>query len=168
MADLSRLHDNLTCSTVTTYPLPFRQPPVSSTSTSNNQPRITPLLALTTYQAHMMLMTVLSILVVDFPVFPRIRVKCETIGVAWVWTLDYDIRFITLLLKNLDRTWCRIFCVLARRCICYTTYQRLRLSNFSNRVQGITCNSRIAPNHCPRSYLRYSCRRSRLFGNLFR
>ena len=37
--------------------------------------------------------------------------------------------------KNLDGLWCRIFCVLARRCICYTVYQGPRLSNFPSRVQ---------------------------------
>lgn len=43
-----------------------------------------PLPALTTYRAHMMLMTVLAILAVDFPVFPRSLVKCETYGVSLV------------------------------------------------------------------------------------
>ncbi|KAG2347263.1 GWT1-domain-containing protein [Suillus weaverae] len=41
-----------------------------------------PLPALTTYRAHMMLMTILSILAVDFPVFPRVLAKCETYGVS--------------------------------------------------------------------------------------
>jgi hypothetical protein len=36
-----------------------------------------PLPALTTFCAHMMLMTVLSILAVDFPVFPCFLAKCE-------------------------------------------------------------------------------------------
>ncbi|KAG2130144.1 GWT1-domain-containing protein [Suillus bovinus] len=43
---------------------------------------IRPLPALTTYRAHMMLMTILCILAVDFPVFPRILAKCETYGVS--------------------------------------------------------------------------------------
>jgi phosphatidylinositol glycan class W len=43
-----------------------------------------PLPALTTYRAHMMLMTILSILAVDFPVFPRVLAKCETYGVSLV------------------------------------------------------------------------------------
>ena len=43
-----------------------------------------PLPALTTYRAHMMLMTILSILAVDFPVFPRTLAKCETYGVSLV------------------------------------------------------------------------------------
>ncbi|KZP17007.1 GWT1-domain-containing protein [Athelia psychrophila] len=43
---------------------------------------IVPLPALTTYRAHMMLMTILGILAVDFPVFPRALAKCETYGVS--------------------------------------------------------------------------------------
>ncbi|KAI0249277.1 GWT1-domain-containing protein [Lactifluus subvellereus] len=42
----------------------------------------THLSALSTYRAHMMLMTVLNILAVDFPVFPRALAKCETYGVS--------------------------------------------------------------------------------------
>ena len=40
--------------------------------------------------------------------------------------------------RNLDGPWCRIFCVLAKRCICHATYQRLGLSNFPSRVQVYT------------------------------
>ncbi|KLO07820.1 GWT1-domain-containing protein [Schizopora paradoxa] len=43
---------------------------------------IRPLPALTIYRAHMMLMTMLAILAVDFPVFPRKLAKCETFGVS--------------------------------------------------------------------------------------
>ena len=92
----------------------------------------------------MMLMTVLSILVVDFPVFPVIHVKCETIGVALVWSLDCDIRFITLLLKNLDGPWCRIFCVLARSCI-YLLY------NLSKTLPI------YVPQSCPILFFNHSC-----------
>ncbi|KAK0220317.1 GWT1-domain-containing protein [Armillaria fumosa] len=41
-----------------------------------------PLPFLTTYRAHMLLMTVLGILAVDFPVFPRSLAKCESFGVS--------------------------------------------------------------------------------------
>ena len=75
--------------------------------------------------------------------------------------------FSHLTLKNLDGPWCRIFCVLARHCICYTAYQGLRLSNFPSGVQVRACDSQIAPSHCPRSYPRYSRKRNRLSGNLF-
>lgn len=43
---------------------------------------MTPLPVLSIYRAHMMLMTVLSILAVDFQVFPRALAKCETYGVS--------------------------------------------------------------------------------------
>jgi len=45
---------------------------------------IAPLPALSIYRAHMMLMTILCILAVDFPVFPRLLAKCETYGVSIV------------------------------------------------------------------------------------
>ncbi|RDX41287.1 hypothetical protein OH76DRAFT_1561669 [Lentinus brumalis] len=43
---------------------------------------IPPLPALTTYRAHMLLLTFICILAVDFPVFPRQLAKCETFGVS--------------------------------------------------------------------------------------
>ncbi|KAI6041480.1 GWT1-domain-containing protein [Pisolithus marmoratus] len=49
---------------------------------SEFQVPLPPLPALSTYRAHMMLMTVLSILAVDFRVFPRALAKCETYGVS--------------------------------------------------------------------------------------
>ena len=70
-----------------------------------------------------------------------------------------------LTLKNIDGPWCWIFCVLARHCICYTTYQGSRLSYFPSPVQVYSCDSQIAPNHCPRSYSRHSRKRNRLSGN---
>ncbi|KAF9461756.1 GWT1-domain-containing protein [Collybia nuda] len=62
-------------------PLPSPSSPRQS-SFPPTQPQITPLPALTVYRAHMMLMTILAILAVDFPVFPRSLVKCETFGVS--------------------------------------------------------------------------------------
>lgn len=40
--------------------------------------------ALTIYRSHMLLMTFLAILAVDFPIFPRNLAKCETFGVSLV------------------------------------------------------------------------------------
>ncbi|PWY99824.1 GWT1-domain-containing protein [Testicularia cyperi] len=39
---------------------------------------------LTVYRAHMMLVTIISILAVDFPVFPRELSKCESWGTSWM------------------------------------------------------------------------------------
>ncbi|KAJ3542969.1 hypothetical protein NM688_g5917 [Phlebia brevispora] len=45
-------------------------------------PSVPPLPALTTYRAHMLLLTFICILAVDFRVFPRSLAKCETFGVS--------------------------------------------------------------------------------------
>ena len=51
---------------------------------SPEQTETTRLSALSTYRAHMMIVTVLAILAVDFAVFPRSLAKCETYGVSFV------------------------------------------------------------------------------------
>ncbi|KAG6842408.1 hypothetical protein C0991_007538 [Blastosporella zonata] len=56
--------------------------PPLSTQSIPTAPQIPPLPAVTIYRAHMMLMTILGILAVDFPVFPRALAKCETFGVS--------------------------------------------------------------------------------------
>lgn len=53
-------------------------------TTGETRVKMKPLPALTTYRAHMMLMTVLAILAVDFRVFPRALAKCESWGVGLV------------------------------------------------------------------------------------
>ena len=63
-------------------PLPSSSP--METKTPRWQPSLAPLPALTTYRAHMLLLTSLSILAVDFPIFPRMLAKCETYGVSLV------------------------------------------------------------------------------------
>ncbi|KAJ6625123.1 GWT1-domain-containing protein [Mycena sp. CBHHK59/15] len=63
---------------------PRTSSPSPSSGWPPNKASITSLPALTTYRAHMLLMTILAILAVDFPVFPRSLVKCETYGVSLV------------------------------------------------------------------------------------
>lgn len=52
--------------------------------------------AVTTWRAHMMLMTCVCILAVDFPVFPRSLVKCETFGVSLVSSLPISGQYIDI------------------------------------------------------------------------
>lgn len=53
---------------------------------------IPPLSALTTYRAHMLLLTAICILAVDFPVFPRRLAKCESFGASLVCLLLSPLR----------------------------------------------------------------------------
>lgn len=63
---------------------PIRDAASSSTSNASVPPLavIPPLPALTIYRSHMMLLTAICILAVDFPVFPRSLAKCETFGAS--------------------------------------------------------------------------------------
>ncbi|KAG6851347.1 hypothetical protein H0H93_005745 [Arthromyces matolae] len=64
-------------------PLPSPSSPrTRQTADQMSSPRISPNASITVYRAHMMLMTILGILAVDFPVFPRSLAKCETFGVS--------------------------------------------------------------------------------------
>ncbi|KAF5384964.1 hypothetical protein D9615_001166 [Tricholomella constricta] len=67
-------------------PLPQPGPMSPTTRQSNNRStptsQIQPLPSVTVYRAHMLLMTILAILAVDFPVFPRSLAKCESFGVS--------------------------------------------------------------------------------------
>ncbi|KAF6767261.1 GWT1 [Kalmanozyma brasiliensis GHG001] len=59
----------------------------SSTPSSTTMDRnlfVRPQPFLTVYRAHMMLVTIISILAVDFPVFPRFLSKCESFGTSWM------------------------------------------------------------------------------------
>ncbi|GAC95283.1 GPI-anchored wall transfer protein 1 [Pseudozyma hubeiensis SY62] len=61
-----------------------------STSSTKSHPHfernlfVRPRPFLTVYRAHMMLVTIISILAVDFPVFPRFLSKCESWGTSWM------------------------------------------------------------------------------------
>lgn len=142
--------------------LPSNHPPAPSASTTRNAARIPPLPALTTYRAHMMLMTVLAILAVDFPVFPRSLVKCETFGVSLVWAWTMTLSRPKLTFGNLDGPGSWIFCVFTRHCLCYATYQRPCPFIVPNRTQVTICDSQIVPNHRSRSYPSYSRKRNGL------
>ncbi|KAG6373965.1 hypothetical protein JVT61DRAFT_6130 [Boletus reticuloceps] len=63
-------------------PQPTAIPRESSTIDRSAQPALRSLPALTTYRSNMMLMTVFSILAVNFPVFPRSLANCKTYGVS--------------------------------------------------------------------------------------
>lgn len=86
--------------------------------------------SLTTYRAHMLLLTFICILAVDFPVFPRNLVKCETYGVSLVSFLFCFV--LSPILVHLtdgsvgyqDGFGCWVFCVLTRTCICVTYDQK--------------------------------------------
>ncbi|KAG7095944.1 hypothetical protein E1B28_006628 [Marasmius oreades] len=54
--------------------------PTSSRALETPKPSIPQLNCVTTYRAHMLLMTMLAILAVDFSIFPRSLAKCETFG----------------------------------------------------------------------------------------
>lgn len=58
--------------------------PTGNPSTTHPDSLTAPLPPLTTYRAHMLLLTILGILAVDFPVFPRALAKTETFGVSLV------------------------------------------------------------------------------------
>lgn len=71
----------------TPLPMQLDESKPESVAFDNDKPlraSVPPLPALSIYRAHMMLMTVLSILAVDFQVFPRALAKCETYGVSLV------------------------------------------------------------------------------------
>jgi phosphatidylinositol glycan class W len=71
----------------TASPLPSHEPALDLDAEKKKVAPVSsvqPLAALSTWRAHMMLMTALCILAVDFPVYPRELAKCETFGTGLV------------------------------------------------------------------------------------
>jgi hypothetical protein len=94
------------------------------TSPHDQQSPTVQLPALTTYRAHMMLMTVLSILAVDFPVFPRSLAKCETYGVSLVSTAQQFYSTIRLIAWDfIDGSGCGFVRVFTRNSFRGTDYK---------------------------------------------
>ena len=101
------------------------------------QSQIVQLPALTTYRAHMILMTVLSILAVDFPVFPRSLAKCETYGVSLVGTphIFHSMTGLTIW-QSIDGPRCGIVCIFAGNSLGNTNYQVSGSAVFSAKAKG--------------------------------
>lgn len=126
-------------------------------------PVITPLAALTTHRAHMMLMTVLAILAVDFPVFPRNLVKCETFGVSLVSPhallggysrSDYCI----------DGHWRRLVRLFARSRFGHPSIEESSISRVSSRSQTTQYAKKGATSTCSRSCTRFGSKRDGVSG----
>jgi phosphatidylinositol glycan class W len=83
---------------------------------SPEQTDTTRLSALSTYRAHMMLVTVLAILAVDFPVFPRSLAKCETYGVSFVRIFPHACCLLWYLRASVDGHGRWVICVFPRNC----------------------------------------------------
>lgn len=56
----------------------------------------------TLYRSQMMLLTVLSILAVDFPAFPRKFAKTETTGISLVCSLVFSLACLSLIHTRTD------------------------------------------------------------------
>lgn len=97
-------------------------PVVSDSNAQNAIPSLPPLAALTTYRSHMLLLTFICILAVDFPVFPRSMAKCESFGVSMVVSLC-SLKYIQSQ-SCLDGPRGRLLRIFSRHCLRYTSYQK--------------------------------------------
>lgn len=109
-------------------PLPSQRPPHTP-----HPIRFPPIISLTVYRAHMMLMTILAILAVDFPVFPRSLAKCESFGVSLVselfmWSATQYTKTLSPFFCHKDGPWCGILCLFPRPRLCHTIHLQPQLS----------------------------------------
>jgi phosphatidylinositol glycan class W len=83
-ASLDILTQNHTHPVSTVEPTDHSSAPVELARKSKPHMVLSPVPYLTIYRSHMILMTIIAILAVDFPVFPRYLAKCESFGVSLV------------------------------------------------------------------------------------
>jgi len=127
------------------------------------QSPIVQLPALTTYRAHMILMTVLSILAVDFPVFPRSLAKCETYGVSLVGSPQQFHSIASLTVWGcIDGPGCGIVCIFARGSFRDTNYQVSGSSLFPIETKGRQGTTEIPANMGARVLTTNRCEAVRL------
>ncbi len=96
---------------------------------------IPPLPALTTYRAHMLLLTFICILAVDFPVFPRSLAKCETFGVSLVNITTYCLFSVPD--TGSDGYRCRLLRLLARHSFRDTPREEPCVLDVTASAQGV-------------------------------
>ena len=96
----------------------------------------------------MILMTVLSILAVDFPVFPRSLAKCETYGVSMVGSPQKRCHPMTSLTiwGSIDGLRCGIICIFAGGGFRDTNNQVSGSSVFSTETKGFQGTPEIPAN----------------------
>lgn len=137
-------------------PLPSAHP---TSPVSPSTPLLAPLPELTTYRAHMLLLTALAILAVDFPAFPRALAKCESFGVSLVRD---NFCCLSKLLTCADGYGCRVFCLFTRVSICPANSQRpeiLTRTAWRKTPENIT---HIPAYSCSWCDTRPSCQRNRI------
>jgi hypothetical protein len=119
-----------------------------TSSTTTPDSLIPPLPAITTYRAHMLLMTILGILAVDFPLFPRTLAKCETYGVSLVGSSCIARFPVAHQIK--DGPWSWVFCIFPRSSFSYPIAERPILPYGAYDAKDVVRYTQIAPHNFPR------------------